>query len=35
LTHAHPMETSVPAVLDYADLQAQAGPDGLRVLRKA
>ena len=35
LTHAHPMETSVPAVLDYAGLQAQAGPDGMRVLRKA
>jgi len=34
LTHAHPMTTLVPAVLDYADLQAQAGPDGLRVLRK-
>jgi len=35
LTHAHPMETTVPAILDYADLQAQTGPDGLRVLRKA
>ena len=35
LTHTHPMDTTVPAVLDYADLQAQAGPDGLRVLRKA
>jgi sugar-phosphatase len=34
LTHAHPMTTTVPAVLDYADLQAHAGPDGLRVLRK-
>jgi sugar-phosphatase len=34
LTHAHPMTTLVPAVLDYADLQAQAGPDGLRVVRK-
>jgi sugar-phosphatase len=34
LTHAHPMTTLVPAVLDYADLQAQAGPDGLRVMRK-
>jgi sugar-phosphatase len=34
LTHAHPMTTLVPAVLDYADLQVQAGPDGLRVLRK-
>lgn len=35
LTHAHPMDTAVPAVLDYADLQAHAGPDGLRILRKA
>jgi sugar-phosphatase len=34
LTHAHPMTTLVPAVLDYADLQAHAGPDGLRVVRK-
>jgi sugar-phosphatase len=34
LTHAHPMTTLVPAILDYADLQAQAGPDGLRVVRK-
>jgi sugar-phosphatase len=34
LTHAHPMTTLVPAVLDYADLQAQVGPDGLRVVRK-
>jgi sugar-phosphatase len=34
LTHAHPMTTLVPAVLDYADLQAHAGPDGLRVMRK-
>ena len=34
LTHAHPMTTAVPAVLDYADLQAHAGADGLRVLRK-
>jgi sugar-phosphatase len=32
VTHAHPMETDVAAVLDYADLRAQAGPDGrLRV----
>ena len=36
VTHAHPMETDVAAVLDYADLRAQTGPDGrLRVLRKA
>ncbi len=36
LTHAHPMETTVPAILDYADLQAQLDADGgLRVLRKA
>jgi sugar-phosphatase len=32
VTHAHPMETDVAAVLDYADLRAQTGPDGrLRV----
>ena len=36
VTHAHPMETDVAAVLDYADLRAQTGPDGrLRVLRRA
>jgi sugar-phosphatase len=35
LTHTHPMDTTVPAVLDYADLQAHAGAHGLRVLRKA
>jgi len=36
VTHAHPMETDVAAVLDYADLRAQTGSDGrLRVLRKA
>jgi len=34
LTHAHPMTTAVPAVLDYADLRAHADADGLRVLRK-
>ena len=34
LTHAHPLDTTVPAVLDYADLQAQAGANGLRVVRK-
>ncbi|HBZ06552.1 MAG TPA: glycerol-3-phosphatase, partial [Massilia sp.] len=34
VTHTHPLEITVPAVLDYADLRAEAGPDGLRVLRK-
>lgn len=34
LTHTHPMETSVPAVLDYADLQVHTGADGLRLLRR-
>lgn len=36
VTHTHPMETDVAAVLDYADLRAETGEDGrLRVLRKA
>jgi sugar-phosphatase len=35
LTHTHPMETTVPSVLDYADLQTHVSADGLRVLRKA
>jgi len=35
LTHTHPMDTDVPAVLDYADLQAHMDADGqLHVLRK-
>lgn len=33
LTHTHPMDTTVPAVLDYADVQVEAGPDGLRLMR--
>jgi sugar-phosphatase len=33
LTHTHPMDTAVPAVLDYADLQVEASPDGLRLIR--
>lgn len=36
VTHTHPMETDVAAVLDYADLRAETGEDSrLRVLRKA
>ena len=36
VTHTHPMETDVAAVLDYADLRAESGEDGrLRVRRKA
>jgi sugar-phosphatase len=30
-THAHPLDTDASAVLDYEDLRAVAGPEGLRV----
>jgi sugar-phosphatase len=30
-THSHPLDTDVTAVLDYEDLRALAGPEGLRV----
>lgn len=33
LTHTHPMDTTVPAVLDYADVHVEASPDGLRLMR--
>ena len=35
VTHAHPLETDVSAVLDYADLRAVMTADGLlRVQRR-
>jgi sugar-phosphatase len=35
VTHAHPLETDVVAVLDYADLRAVTTADGLlRVQRR-
>lgn len=35
VTHTHPLETDVAAVLDYADLRAVHTPDGLRIGRQA
>lgn len=34
LTHTHPMDTTVPAVLDYADVQVQVSAEGLRLVHK-
>ena len=34
ITHAHPLETDVAAVLDYADLRAVTTADGLLRVKK-